>query len=529
MRSPDTSFLAELGRRKVTGTAVGYAMAAWIVVEVAGTVLPALGFPQVAVTFVVIAALSGFPFAVGLAWAFELRLETVEDGSRARMGPAAAGAIATVSSLLVLGALLLFVPLTAGDPPSSSPDPTIPVVPPPDEEVTAEAWRAELERAFALGDSGRTAKAEAILCAQALEYARDPDGTTETDEEEPQPAPEPRAGPELPAGYDRDVLLALVTSALPDGVSIVEFGETDQYGAAALPTSRLNPGDVRFNMLVEAADPSTLATYIAAIDAESLIRPSLSYARQLGRTRIEALLFGVYASFADPDTLVANPQNVDWESEIREEIAERGAPETTIDMGSCGTSRVITQREIFPLAAQAVTVLESIGMSAGLDMFSDLDRHAWLQARHEISGAGVGIFLRSERLSGFTWVTVVGAEASFAREVAGVVARGIALGRTDYDEVLELGAGGYLDLPGEVSRIDARLEGAPLHEAMSDIEEASGHLRIDIPPELASTTVSYVGARSPWPTVLRDVLQSAGLRGRFVEMSDSAVTVRITR
>jgi len=68
-------FLSELRRRKVFHTAAVYAGVAAVVWGAANDALPALGFPEGAVTLVVVATLLGFPVAVVLAWFFEVRLE----------------------------------------------------------------------------------------------------------------------------------------------------------------------------------------------------------------------------------------------------------------------------------------------------------------------------------------------------------------------------------------------------------------------------------------------------------------------
>lgn len=66
------SFLRELKRRSVFRVAVVYAIVAWVVVQVAALTFPALHLPPWTVTLVVVLALSGFPIALVLAWAFEV-------------------------------------------------------------------------------------------------------------------------------------------------------------------------------------------------------------------------------------------------------------------------------------------------------------------------------------------------------------------------------------------------------------------------------------------------------------------------
>ncbi len=71
------SFWSQLKRRKVYHTAALYAVAAWVLVQVAVTTLPYLGFSEGAITLVIVMAAVGFPIALGLAWAFEISREGI--------------------------------------------------------------------------------------------------------------------------------------------------------------------------------------------------------------------------------------------------------------------------------------------------------------------------------------------------------------------------------------------------------------------------------------------------------------------
>lgn len=67
--------LAELRRRNVPRAAAAYLALAWLVVQVAATVLPLFGFPEHAVRVVVIVLAVGFIPAMVAAWSFELTPE----------------------------------------------------------------------------------------------------------------------------------------------------------------------------------------------------------------------------------------------------------------------------------------------------------------------------------------------------------------------------------------------------------------------------------------------------------------------
>jgi adenylate cyclase len=72
-------FLAELRRRRVIRVLVLYAIAGWVIIQVAGTVLPGLNLPSWSVTLVIVLVALGLPLAAVLAWAFD-----VDDGGMRR-------------------------------------------------------------------------------------------------------------------------------------------------------------------------------------------------------------------------------------------------------------------------------------------------------------------------------------------------------------------------------------------------------------------------------------------------------------
>ncbi len=66
------AFWTELKRRRVIRVVVLYAIAGWVVIEVASTVLPNLDLPDWSVKLVTILVVLGFVIAVTLAWAFDI-------------------------------------------------------------------------------------------------------------------------------------------------------------------------------------------------------------------------------------------------------------------------------------------------------------------------------------------------------------------------------------------------------------------------------------------------------------------------
>jgi TolB-like protein len=79
--------LQEIRRRKVVRVVVTYAAAAFVVLQVADIVLPALGAPGWVLAALVVLTALGFPVAVALAWAFDLTPDGVQ-----RTAPLPAGA-----------------------------------------------------------------------------------------------------------------------------------------------------------------------------------------------------------------------------------------------------------------------------------------------------------------------------------------------------------------------------------------------------------------------------------------------------
>jgi adenylate cyclase len=65
-------FFVELRRRRVIRVAIVYAVAGWVIVEVASTVLPPLDLPDWSVKLVIVLVALGFPIAVVMGWMFDL-------------------------------------------------------------------------------------------------------------------------------------------------------------------------------------------------------------------------------------------------------------------------------------------------------------------------------------------------------------------------------------------------------------------------------------------------------------------------
>src|SRR3989440_4051836 len=68
-----SSFFNELKQRKVYRVAVGYAIVAWLVVQISATVMPAYHAPEWILPLFITAVALGFPVALVLAWVFDIK------------------------------------------------------------------------------------------------------------------------------------------------------------------------------------------------------------------------------------------------------------------------------------------------------------------------------------------------------------------------------------------------------------------------------------------------------------------------
>jgi adenylate cyclase len=101
------SLLGELRRRHVFRVAALYFVGAWLLLQISDVIFPGLGVPEVAIRYVMIAALVGFPIALVIGWMYEFT-----PGGIIRTAPLSETARVSDLSLrfadhVILGALLL--------------------------------------------------------------------------------------------------------------------------------------------------------------------------------------------------------------------------------------------------------------------------------------------------------------------------------------------------------------------------------------------------------------------------------------
>ncbi|MBI4521975.1 MAG: hypothetical protein HY701_14150 [Gemmatimonadetes bacterium] len=85
------AFLSELQRRKVVRAAVLYGAVAFVLLQAADLVVPALLLPPWTLTFILVLLLFGFPVALVLAWVVEPRPAATVSGERAPPNPEQTG------------------------------------------------------------------------------------------------------------------------------------------------------------------------------------------------------------------------------------------------------------------------------------------------------------------------------------------------------------------------------------------------------------------------------------------------------
>src|SRR5438874_6420063 len=72
------NFFAELRRRNVYKVAVAYAVAGWVIAQIATQIFPFLEIPNWIVRLVILLIAIGFPIALIIAWAFEATPEGIK-------------------------------------------------------------------------------------------------------------------------------------------------------------------------------------------------------------------------------------------------------------------------------------------------------------------------------------------------------------------------------------------------------------------------------------------------------------------
>jgi len=107
-----TRLLNELRHRRVFRAVATYAVVAWIGVEAADVIFPALGAPEAVLTWLIVLALAGFPLVAVLAWIFDVTSEGVVVGTPAPEPTIGLSRVSQLSSwflVLVLGVAVAYL------------------------------------------------------------------------------------------------------------------------------------------------------------------------------------------------------------------------------------------------------------------------------------------------------------------------------------------------------------------------------------------------------------------------------------
>ncbi len=112
--APDAGLLHRLRERGVVRVAVSYGVIAWLALQIADVVLEPLGIPPWVMTALIIAAVAGFPIALGLAWFLEIGAHGVEVDTAAPGVPRpTARGLRRYADVVVIGVLVVAVAVLA--------------------------------------------------------------------------------------------------------------------------------------------------------------------------------------------------------------------------------------------------------------------------------------------------------------------------------------------------------------------------------------------------------------------------------
>ncbi|HEV2096658.1 MAG TPA: hypothetical protein VGQ82_09145, partial [Chthoniobacterales bacterium] len=103
------SIFAELKRRNVYRVAVAYGIVGWAITQIATQICPFFNIPNWCVRLVVILLLFGFPFALVLAWIFELTPEGLKRTDEVARHESITRRTGRKLDFLIIGVLLLVI------------------------------------------------------------------------------------------------------------------------------------------------------------------------------------------------------------------------------------------------------------------------------------------------------------------------------------------------------------------------------------------------------------------------------------
>ena len=103
----------ELKRRNVFQIGVAYAVLGWLMIQVTSTVAPALQLPEWTLALVTLLVLVGLPFAIFLAWTYQLTPGAAAGGDSSDSSESTPDAAHKRLDLLVIALLLITIVVVA--------------------------------------------------------------------------------------------------------------------------------------------------------------------------------------------------------------------------------------------------------------------------------------------------------------------------------------------------------------------------------------------------------------------------------
>ena len=103
------SIWEELKRRNVVKVAMVYTIVAWLLLQIADVLLPALQLPEWTVSLVAVLLILGFPITLIMAWAFEMTPRGIKAASRVQPTESMTQATGLMLNFVILGLLVFAV------------------------------------------------------------------------------------------------------------------------------------------------------------------------------------------------------------------------------------------------------------------------------------------------------------------------------------------------------------------------------------------------------------------------------------
>ncbi|GAB5413539.1 MAG: hypothetical protein Cons2KO_11420 [Congregibacter sp.] len=134
--------LAELRRRRVFRTLALYILGAWVLMQVADVLFPAVGIPESAIGLLLIAAVIGFPVAAVFGWFFDITADGIRRTRKASAGDTVESSPLGAADYVLLAGLLGMIgvivygtftgvvesPFDVGEEPVVEVDPSVPTI-----------------------------------------------------------------------------------------------------------------------------------------------------------------------------------------------------------------------------------------------------------------------------------------------------------------------------------------------------------------------------------------------------------------